>query len=325
MSKRFFLSLALLSAGLVAGCSYATGDSQPGDHADHASDVIAVKRPYSGEYPIKVVCTTGMVADLAKQLGGKHVEVVQLMGEGVDPHLYKTSPGDVSQMNSADIIFYSGLHLEGKMSDLFARMAEKKEIFAVTARIQPDRILHNEAETPDPHVWFDVALWSDAMLVVRDALAAFDPAHAGEYKASAEAYQKQLVELGDYTRHEIASIPEKQRVMVTAHDAFRYFGRAYEIEVRGIQGINTEGEASVKEINNLVNLLVARKIKAVFVESSVSERNIRALVEGCRARGHDITIGGELFSDAMGEDGTPEGTYVGMVKHNVDTIVRALK
>jgi len=325
MNKRFILCLAVLCAGFVAGCSYATGDSQSGDHADNGSGVVVVKRPYSGEYPIKVVCTTGMVADLAKQLGGQHVDVVQLMGEGVDPHLYKTSPGDVSQMNSADIILYSGLHLEGKMSDLFARMAKKKEIFAVTAKTKPNRILHNEADTPDPHVWFDVALWSDAMLVVRDALAAFDPPHAEEYRASADAYQKQLVGLDEYARHEIASIPEKQRVMVTAHDAFRYFGRAYEIEVRGIQGINTEGEASVKEINNLVNLLVLRKIKAVFVESSVSERNIRALIEGCRARDHEITIGGELFSDAMGKDGTPEGTYAGMVKHNVDTIVRALK
>jgi manganese/zinc/iron transport system substrate-binding protein len=326
MSKSLFLGLLLLGACAFTGCNSATGDSRPDDeHADQHHGPPTVKHAFAGSYPIRAVCTIGIDADLVRNVGGEHIAVTQLMGEGVDPHLYKTSPGDVSKMNSADVIFYSGLHLEGKMSDLLARMARKKETFPVTASIAEDRVLHNVAGTADPHVWFDAVLWSTAMLQVRDILVAFDPPHAAEYRAAAAAYEKELAELDDYARREISSIPEDRRVMVTAHDAFRYFGRTYGIEVRGIQGINTEGEASVKEINNLVELLVSRKIKAVFVESSVSERNIRALVEGCQARGHEITIGGELFSDAMGKDGTPEGTYVGMVKHNVDTIVRALK
>jgi manganese/zinc/iron transport system substrate-binding protein len=278
---------------------------------------------FSGPYPIKTVCTTGMVADLVRHVGGPHVIVDQLMGQDVDPHLFKASSGDVRRLNAADIVFYSGLHLEGKMGAIFESMAQKRPAVAVADRL--DNVLHNEEGTHDPHVWFDASLWSQAAGTVRDALVKFDSKNAGDYQARAEAYQGELAKLHEYAKTQIAIIPKERRVLVTAHDAFRYFGRAYDIEVKGIQGISTDAEASVKDINDLVDFIVQRKIKAVFIETSVSSRNMRSLIEGCKARGHEVQIGGELFSDAMGKDGTLAGTYPGMVKHNVDTIVGALK
>jgi manganese/zinc/iron transport system substrate-binding protein len=275
--------------------------------------------------PIVCVCTTGMVADLVRHVGGPWVAVEQLMGEGVDPHLYKVSTGDIARLSHAGIIFYSGLHLEGKMADVFARMAERRPTVAVTDAIARSRLLEFSPGTHDPHVWFDVALWSEAIGAVEAALAKQDPAHAEDYRHRAKAYRDELLALDQDCRERLASIPVERRVLVTAHDAFSYFGRAYQLEVRAIQGISTESEAGVREINELVAFIVERGIKAVFVESSVSSRNIQALVEGCEAAGHRVVIGGELYSDAMGQAGTPEGTYVGMVRHNVESIVKALK
>lgn len=311
---------------LVGGCDSAGQANGPSSHASGATSAGPLRATFQGTYPIKVVCTTGMVADLVRNVGGQRVEVEQLMGEGVDPHLYKASTGDVARLSEADAIFYSGLHLEGKMGDVFVRLARRKPTtYAVTERIPEHRVIEVAEGHFDPHLWFDVSLWSDAVLVVRDALAEFDPAHAPEYHARANEYRGTLSELHEYCREQLATIPKERRVLVTAHDAFSYFGRAYELEVKAIQGISTESEAGVKEINELVDFIVRRGIKAVFVETSVSDRNIQALVEGSRARGHTVAIGGQLYSDAMGRPGTPEGTYVGMVRHNVDTIVRALK
>ncbi len=197
---------------------------------------ITVEKTYGGSYPIAVVCTTGMVADLARNVGGDKVKVTQIMGDGVDPHLYKASPGDVNLLNGADAIFYSGLHLEGKMADVFVRMARKKPTFAVTEYIPENRVLDDPEASFDPHLWFDVSLWREAAGVVRDALKAYDPKHAAEYQSRTDTYQAELAKLHDYAKTQIATIPKEQRVMVTAHDAFRYFGRAYEIEVKGIQG-----------------------------------------------------------------------------------------
>jgi len=266
-----------------------------------------------------------MVADLATNIGGEHVAVTSLMGAGVDPHLYKASPADVSQLNRADIILYSGLHLEGKLGELLERMSERKPTVPAAERIAADKLLHDEHGARDPHVWFDVSLWSEAASAVADALAEFDPPHAATYQANLKLYQERLAGLHSYAQEQLALVPADRRVLVTAHDAFRYFGRAYGVEVRGIQGISTDSEASSREVTELVGFLVERKIKAVFVETSVADQNIRALLEGCQARGHNVVIGGTLFSDAMGEAGTPEGTYEGMVKHNVDTIVKALQ
>jgi manganese/zinc/iron transport system substrate-binding protein len=311
------VALGLLIGGLAAGCN------SPVPPSTSANSDAASK--FAGHYPIQAVATTGMVADLVRNVGGKHVNVVALMGPGVDPHLYKSSPADISQLNRADIIFYSGLHLEGKLAELLERMSAKKPTVAVAEAIPTDKLLTDENGARDPHVWFDVSLWSEAAGAVCDALEKFDPEHASDYRAACDSYQARLVELHESARSQLASIPQDQRVLVTAHDAFRYFGRAYGVEVRGIQGISTDSEAGVREVTELVGFLVDRKIPAVFVESSVADQNIQSLLEGSAARGHQVTIGGTLFSDAMGDDGTPEGTYEGMVRHNVQTIVTALK
>lgn len=275
----------------------------------------------------KVTTTTGMVADIVKRVGGERVEVTQLMGAGVDPHLYKASEGDIRRIEQADLIFYSGLHLEGKMVEIFEKIGKQKPVKAVTAGLAQNQLLADPASpnSPDPHVWFDVSLWMKAVEQVRDDLSAFDPAHKDAYAANASAYLAELKELDQYARTQLASIPKEQRVLVTAHDAFQYFGRAYDVEVIGLQGISTASEYGLKDVQTLVETLASRNIKAVFVESSVPKRSIEAVVQGAAARQHTVKIGGELYSDALGAPGTPEGTYIGMVRHNVDTIVQALR
>ncbi len=322
--RRFVLATLALCFFLLSGCGGNTATS-PGETTAHEHQPQEITAKYSGPYPIEVVCTTGMVADLVRNVGGEHVRVTALMGAGVDPHLYKSSPADVGHLNRADMICYSGLHLEGKLADLLARMSQKKPTVAVAEKIAADSLLTDEHGARDPHVWFDVSLWSESAGAVANALAAFDPPHADDYQANLKAYQEKLAALHEYAREQLAVVPSERRVLVTAHDAFRYFGRAYGVEVRGIQGISTDSEASSREVTELVGFLVERKIKAVFVETSVADQNIRALLEGCQARGHSVVIGGTLFSDAMGEAGKPEGTYEGMVRHNVDTIVAALQ
>lgn len=314
-----WLVALLLTAAMLAGCG---SDTQPSGGTEAHSSSPANEKPQW-----KVTVTTGMVADLVQNVGGEHVQVTQLMGPGVDPHLFKASQGDIGRIEEADILFYSGLHLEGKMQDIFAKMSEEKPVVAVTTAI-PESDLLADPETPnqyDPHVWFDVSMWAKTIDVVRDELSKLDPAHQADYQANAEAYRQQLTELHQYAKQQIAQIPQEQRVLVTAHDAFAYFGRAYELEVMGLQGISTAAEYGLKDVQQLVDTLVSRKIKAVFVESSVPKASIEAVVEGAKAKGHTVVIGGELFSDAMGEPGTEAGTYIGMVKHNVDTIVQALQ
>ncbi|MBL8826512.1 MAG: zinc ABC transporter substrate-binding protein [Planctomycetaceae bacterium] len=316
MSRRLALFVIAIAGLIISGCS------QSADEQARAASVPLDK--FAGGRPIRVVCTTGMVADLVRNVGGDRVHVEQLMGEGVDPHLYKSSPGDLSRLDAADVIFYSGLHLEGKMAELFERIAARKRTIAVTANLAHDRLIGDE-NSHDPHVWMDVALWSETTQTVLETLSEFDPTHAAEYQSRQSEYREQLAALDQECRAKLAAIPAERRVLVTAHDAFSYFGRAYQTEVRAIQGISTESEAGVREINDLVSFLVERKIKAVFVETSVSDRNIQALIEGCQSRGHRVTIGGALYSDAMGAAGTPEGTYIGMIRKNVATIVDALK
>lgn len=281
----------------------------------------------SASNKLKVITTTGMIADIASQIAGDRAAVQPLMGQGVDPHLYKASPGDVRLMQDADLILFNGLHLEGRLADVLVKLAARKPTVQVTATI-PESRLRQPAEFQghfDPHVWFDIQLWSLAAQRTRDALIERDPAGKAEFQQRADDYLNRLDELDAWTRTQIASIPKERRVLVTAHDAFGYFGQAYDIEVLAIQGISTDSEASIKDMNRLVDLLVARKVPAVFVESSVPHKTIEALVQACQARNHTITVGGELFSDAMGAPNTPEGTYIGMVTHNVTTIVEALK
>ncbi len=274
-----------------------------------------------------VVATTGMVADMARGVAGDHAQVDALMGEGIDPHLYKPTRSDIERLLSADIVLYNGLLLEGKMTDALVRAASSgRAVVAVTERIDETTLLEPEefAGHYDPHVWMDPRTWSSAVDAVRDVLVERDPANAETYTANADAYRAQIAALDAYSERILATVPPDRRVLVTAHDAFNYFGRRYGFEVVGIQGLSTESEAGVRDIERLVDLLVSRQIPAVFVESTVSERNIRALIDGAGARGHTVTVGGSLFSDAMGASGTYEGTYIGMIDHNVTTIARAL-
>jgi manganese/zinc/iron transport system substrate-binding protein len=278
-------------------------------------------------YPYQAAATVGMVADIVRQVAGEKAEVAGLIGEGVDPHLYKPTRGDIVALSRADVVFYNGLMLEGKMADVLVRLARKgKPVYAVTDRVleSENYVLVDGSEHYDPHVWMDVSGWILAVDVVAESLAEYDPKNAEYYAGNARAYNGRLRELDDYARRVIASIPEAQRALVTAHDAFSYLGRAYGLEVKGIQGLSTESEAGVRDIERLVSFLVEREIPAVFVESTVSDKNVRALVEGARARGHELRIGGSLYSDAMGPSGAYEGTYIGMIDHNVTTIARAL-
>lgn len=286
----------------------------------------AGKAAFGPDRPINAVATTGMIGDVIARVGGASAKVTTLMGPGVDPHLYKASEGDIQRLANADIIFYNGLNLEGKMADIFVKMARNRPTVAVTDGIDQTTL----REPPefqghfDPHVWFDVALWTHTVARVAEALAELDPPRAAAYRANAEQYTKELRDLDTWCREQIASVPKEQRVLITAHDAFGYFGRAYQIDVVGLQGVSTVSEFGLKDVQRIVGLLVERKVKAVFVESSIPRRSIEAVVEGARARGHEVQIGGTLFSDAMGTPGTPEGTYIGMVQANVKTIVNAL-
>jgi manganese/zinc/iron transport system substrate-binding protein len=276
--------------------------------------------------PIGAVATVGMVGDIIRQVGGRHVNVQQICGPGVDPHLYKPTRDDVQAILSADVVFYSGLMLEGKMTDTLIKVARRKPVFAVTELIDESLLLEpaDFAGHYDPHVWMDVSAWSQCVAAVESALSELDPAHAADYAANAAAFRGQLQKLHQYGLDAMATIPESGRVLITSHDAFNYFGRAYGLEVQGVQGLSTESEAGVQRINELVDLLVSKNVQAVFIESSVSRKNIDALVEGAKSKGHQVAIGGELFSDAMGKSGAYEGTYVGMLDHNITLVTRAL-
>ncbi len=316
----YIVSLGML---LLGGCN---GTSQPGSVSAETS-TGAIEAPQTRQYPYQVVTTCGMVTDIVRQVAGDKANVMGLMGEGVDPHLYKPTRNDVRELMGADVVFYSGLSLEGRMGDNFTSLARGgKPVYAITEGIDPD-FLREPPEFAghfDPHVWMDVSAWSECVAFVAKALGEYDPANADFYITNAEAYREELVKLDDYARQSIATIPPERRVLVTAHDAFGYFARAYTIDVRSVQGLSTESEAAVQDINKLVQFIVDKKIPAIFVESSVSEKNVRAIIEGAGQQGWDVKIGGELFSDAMGKPGTYEGTYIGMIDHNVTIITRAL-
>lgn len=275
----------------------------------------------------KIVCTVGMVADIVRNIAADKADVSGLIGEGVDPHLYKASRNDIAALQAADAVFYSGLMLEGKMGDALVKLARSgKKIYAVTERIDEKFLLEpeNAPGHHDPHVWMDVSAWARCVEAATAAMCEFDPPNAALYRANGERYRGELDKLHEYVKKSIATIPQKQRILITAHDAFNYFGRAYNLTVLGIQGISTESEAGMRDIERLVSTIVENDVQAVFIESSVAEKNVRALVEGAKARGKTVTIGGMLFSDAMGATGTYEGTYIGMLDHNATLITRAL-
>lgn len=274
-----------------------------------------------------IVCTTGMLGDIVKNIVKDHYEVITLMGPGVDPHLYKATQGDLQSLSKADIIVYNGLHLEGKMGEVFEKLENRKHII-VAANAIPESDLINNTDfegAHDPHLWFDVALWKQVVQYVGDEITEFSDTLNSDIKINTKAYSSSLNQLEETVVSTINELDSSKRVLITAHDAFGYFGRAYGFEVKGLQGISTVSEYGLKDVSNLVNFITDRNIKAVFVESSVSDRALKAVIEGCKARNHEVVIGGTLFSDAMGEENTQEGTYIGMVKYNVSTIVNSLR
>ncbi len=276
---------------------------------------------------LSIVTTTGMIKDAVSNVVKDSADVVALMGPGVDPHLYKATQGDLQKLTNADIIFYNGLHLEGKMGEVLEKLSRIKPVVAVADGID-QKLLRSAPEfqsSQDPHIWFDVILWKEAISKINNELGSLRPMSKTYYDSNTRSYLTELDTLHGWVSKAISEIPEKRRVLITAHDAFGYFGDAYGMEVHGLQGISTLSEYGLRDVADLVNFIVDKQIKAVFVETSVSEKAINAVVEGCKEKGFGVSIGGNLFSDAMGEENTVEGTYVGMVQSNVNTIVNALK
>lgn len=281
-----------------------------------------------GNNKLNVVATTSLITELVSEIGGDVVEAQGLMGAGVDPHLYKASEGDVNLLFRADIVFYNGLHLEGKMQDIFEKMDRQGvKIVAISDTISPDSLIASEnfASNYDPHIWFDIANWRQAASFVARRLAEGDPENRELFDRNLITYLNRLDSVEQVVIKKINELPVERRILVTAHDAFNYFGRAYDFEVWGLQGISTATEAGVQDVQNLADLITRREVKAIFVETSVPLRNIEALREAVRSKGFNVKIGGSLFSDALGNKGTPEGTYAGMFLYNVNTIVNALK
>ncbi len=309
---RVFLAVMILGMSILGGCG-------PRDAGDRG--------PVTPENPLRVVATTSILADAVREVGGDLVDVQALMGPGIDPHLYKASEGDVVRMSSADVVFYNGLHLEGKMVEIFEQMHERGlPVYAVTDAVAQDSLLQSALFTGnfDPHIWFDVRLWELAVRFVGERLAALDGDHAAHYRDRAAAYGEVLTGLDAEVEQALAVIPPDFRVLITSHDAFGYFGRAYGFDVRGLQGISTATEAGTGDVQELAAFVSDRRIPAMFVESSISPRGIQAVREAVRDRGFEVRIGGTLYGDALGPAGSPADTYIGMVRTNVSTIVAGL-
>lgn len=278
------------------------------------------------EAPLNVVATIGMIADVAQEVGGECVNVEAMMGPGVDPHLYQASASDVALLRGAEQILYSGYSLEGQLGSVLENFSERTPTLAVApASIEPSSLITaQDVYGVDPHLWMDVSLWAQTLPTLSDAFSEARPECAATIEANTEHYQAQLLALHAWVKESIATIPEEQRILVTAHDAFNYFGRAYDIEVEGIQGISTETETGIADIRSMADSVVTRNVPAVFIESTINPRTIQAVIDAAEQRGHDVAIGGQLYSDAMGDAGTVDGTYMGMIYRNTQHIVEAL-
>ncbi len=311
LKTKGILSVTLSLSILLSGCSSST-----------------VSTGSTEDKKLNVVATTTMIADLSTIIGGDRVTVEGLMGPGIDPHLYQASAGDVSLMQNADVVVYNGLHLEGKMGEIFENLSDQgSTVICIENGLDESKLLAWEADSSvhDPHIWFDVSLWQMAAKEVADGLSQTDPDGKADYKANLDSYLKELDETETYIRSRVAELPEEQRVLVTAHDAFQYFGKAYGFEVRGLQGISTDAEAGTADVSDLADFIVERQIKAIFVESSVPPKTIEALQAAVKAKGFDVSIGGELYSDSLGDENSGAGSYILTVRANIDTIVDALK
>ncbi len=288
---------------------------------------------------LKIVTTTNIIGDALinivkdeaeveslENIESLLAEVESLMGAGVDPHLYKAAPSDLSKLQEADIIVHNGLHLEGKMAEIFEKLARQKEVLVVADGIDKNSYRRtDENNTFDPHIWFNVKLWSQGIQYIGDQLGELDQKHKIAYKQNTKAYLAKLNKLDTEIRNSLKSIPENQRVLITTHDAFGYFGQAYNIELKPLQGISTLAEIGLQEATELQNFIVERKINAVFVETSTSNKGLQSIVDACKEKGHEVKIGGSLYADALGKQNTPEGNYIGMVRANINTIVNGLK
>jgi len=309
--RRLLAALLAGAALLTAGCTStaASGDEPIGDR------------------PVRVTTTTNFITDTVQRIGGENVEVTGLMGPGVDPHLYRASAGDVAALREADVILYGGLNLEGRMAELLEELAQQQLTKAVTDDIPREDLLApapGADEEYDPHVWFDVTLWERVSRTVAATLSERDPARAADYRANLDAYLAELTELDAYVQERMATIPPERRVLVTSHDAFEYFGRRYGLDVEGIQGISTAAEATTADVERVAGIVAERGVPTVFVESSVPRQTVDALVAAAGQRGATVTVGGELYTDAAGSPGTPEGTYAGMIRANADLIATGL-
>ncbi len=294
-----------------------------------ANEAPATPVPEPRDQPLNVVATTGQVADALRNIAGDVIELTELLGPGIDPHTYVPTEGDIDRLSNADVIFYNGLYLEAQMKRVLEQLGSQGNItvVAVAEQLDPLTLLNwepEEGEPFDPHVWKDVRLWIQVVQIIRDTLAEVDPANAEVFEQNTAAYIKELEDLHTYILEQVQLIPQERRVLVTAHDAFHYFGRAYGFAVDAVQGISTETEASTADIQALANTVVAREVPAIFIETTISPRTIEAVKEAVRAEGFEVEIGGELYSDALGEPGTQAETYIGMMRHNIDTIVAAL-
>lgn len=310
------LAVVAIAVTLSAGC-------QPRN--------VGVGRPaFEGTPPLKIVCTTQQVADAVSHIAGSHAEVEALMGPGVDPHIYKAKPSDLLKLQEADMVFYNGLHLEGQVANALERLGERKPVVPFAGKLEENndaRLITppNTVGVYDPHLWNDVRLWADCVDYAAERLCEFDGERAEDYRANAKAYREELEQLDDEVRTAIESIPADRRLLVTAHDAFGYFSKAYGIETIGLKGISTEDEADFAHLDQVREILVERQVPAVFVESSTSPRLVNKLIEECAAAGHQVHVGHELYSDAMGPADSGAETYTGMVRANVSTIVEGLK
>lgn len=275
---------------------------------------------------VTIVCTTSMVADAVKNVVPNGIEVISLMGPGVDPHLYKATQGDLERLQEAEVVVYSGLHLEGKMADILEKLGQIKTVINLSDGVPREKLLHppGNAEGHDPHIWFDLTLWAKGVAHVKTELAKKFPSWQEDLDANYFAFEQSLLSTHNWAITKMDSIPQENRTLVTAHDAFSYFGRAYHLKVLGLQGISTVSEFGLKDISDLVNTIVAEKIPAVFVESSVPKKSIEAVIEGCRSNGHHVVLGGQLYSDALGEVGTPTESLIGAFRANVKTISHGL-
>ncbi|MEO0511741.1 MAG: zinc ABC transporter substrate-binding protein [Planctomycetota bacterium] len=320
---RWFRVGVACAAGAVLGACGETGET--GESAGPQDDAASADTGTPGRY--SVVATVGMIGDVAHNLAGDRATVETLVPADVDPHLYSPTRNDIQKLIGADLLLYNGRQLEGKMGIALEKAAQSGTLVVAVAEVIDEGLLLRSGEideTYDPHVWMNPVAWGEVVAVVQDSLAELDPDGEPVYAAASEVYRAELAELDAYAEEVLASVPEQQRVLVTAHDAFNYFGRRYGFEVVGVQGLSTEAEAGVRDVERLVDLIVDRGIRAVFVESTVSDRSVQALIGGAKARGQQVVVGGELYSDAMGPEGTYEGTYLGMIDHNVTTIARSL-